>query len=114
MKLCTIKYKDCDCFLEYINFKNDLIEYKCFCCNKNYQKKFDENLKKRFFNTYKYSNHDMNKLILLLKKCVYPYEQMDDREKFNKTSLPEKEDFYSHLNKEDISDADSTHTRKSL
>ena len=26
-------------------FKNNLIEYKCLCCNKNYQKKFDENLK---------------------------------------------------------------------
>ena len=27
---------------------------------------------------------------------------MDDWEKFNETSLPEKEDFYSHLNMEDI------------
>ena len=26
---CGIKYKDCDCFLEDINFKNGLIEYKC-------------------------------------------------------------------------------------
>ena len=25
-----IKYKYCDFFLEYINFKDDLIEYKCF------------------------------------------------------------------------------------
>ena len=32
-----IKYKYCDCFLEYINFKDDLIEYKCLPCNKNYQ-----------------------------------------------------------------------------
>ena len=24
-----IKYKYCDCFLEYTNFKEDLIEYKC-------------------------------------------------------------------------------------
>ena len=31
---------------------------------------------------------------------------MDDWEKFDKTSLPEKEDFYSHLNMEDITDAD--------
>ena len=28
------------------NFKDDLIEYKCLCCIKNYQKKFDEQLKK--------------------------------------------------------------------
>ena len=27
-----IKYKDCGCFLEYKNFKNDLVEYKCLCC----------------------------------------------------------------------------------
>ena len=31
---------------------------------------------------------------------------MDDWEQFNKTSLPEKEEFYSHLNMEDITDAD--------
>ena len=27
--ICRIKYKYCDCFLEYTNFKDDLIEYKC-------------------------------------------------------------------------------------
>ena len=31
-----IKYKYCDYFLEYKNFKDDLIEYKCFCCGKSY------------------------------------------------------------------------------
>ena len=31
---------------------------------------------------------------------------MDNWEKFNKTSLQEKNDFYSHLNMEDITDAD--------
>ena len=31
---CRNKYKYCDCFLEYINFKDDLIEYKCLRCNK--------------------------------------------------------------------------------
>ena len=47
---CRIKYKDCDCFLEYTNFKDDLREHKCLCCNKNYKKKFDEHFKKRLFN----------------------------------------------------------------
>ena len=37
---------------------------------------------------------------------------MDDWEKFNETSLPEKEDFYSHLNMEDITDADDTYTKR--
>ena len=30
---------------------------------------------------------------------------MDDWEKFNEASLPEKQDFYSHLNMEDTTDA---------
>ena len=33
---CEMKYKYCDCFLEYANFKDDLIEYKRLCCNKKY------------------------------------------------------------------------------
>ena len=37
---------------------------------------------------------------------------MDDWEKFNETSLREKEDFYSHLNMEDITDADYVHAKK--
>ena len=37
-KICEtlrIKYKGYDCFLEYTNFKDDLIWYKCLYCNKN-------------------------------------------------------------------------------
>ena len=37
---------------------------------------------------------------------------MDDWEKFTETSLLEKEDFYSHLNIEDISDADYAHAKR--
>ena len=40
---------------EYTIIKDDLIECKYFFCNKNYQKKFDEILKKHFFNTYSFS-----------------------------------------------------------
>ena len=43
---CGIKYKDCGCCLEYTNIKDDLIEYTCLCCNKNYQKRIDKNLNK--------------------------------------------------------------------
>ena len=43
---CRYKYKYCDCFLEYTNLEDDIIEYKCLCCNKNHQQTFDENLKK--------------------------------------------------------------------
>ena len=37
---------------------------------------------------------------------------MDYWEKFNETSLPEKEDFYSQLNMEDITDADYVHAKR--
>ena len=94
---CGMKYKYYDCFLEYTIFTDNLIEYKCLCCNKNYQQKFDENLKKQFFNKYKISNHDSNKFILLLQKVVYLYEYMDDWEKFNETSLPDTEDSIATL-----------------
>ena len=35
-------------------------------------------LKEQFLNTYKYSNHDDNKFILLLRKGIYCYEYMDN------------------------------------
>ena len=81
------------------------------CCNKNYQHKFDEKLKKGFFNSYKFSNHDNNKFILLLWKGVYAYGNMDDCEKFNEMLSPEKEGFYSQLNMEDITDADNVYAK---
>ena len=107
-----LEYKYCNCFLEYTNFKDDSIEYKCLRCNKSHQQNFDENFKERFFNTYKFSNHDNNKFILFLQKGVYPYKYMDDWEKFNETSLPGKEDFYSYLNMEDIADEDYAHAKR--
>ena len=42
----------------------------------------------------------MQKFILLLWKGVYTYEYMDDWRKFSEISLPEKKDFYSHINME--------------
>ena len=86
-----IKCKDCDCFLEYESVKGNLIKYKCLSCNKDYSNKFDEELKKRFKSTFKFSNNDINKFILLLRKGVYPCEYMDDWEKFNETPLSENE-----------------------
>ena len=48
---------------------------------------------------------------MLLRKHVYLYEYMDEWEKFNKTSLPEKDDFYSNLNMEHITDSDHSHVK---
>ena len=48
-------------------------------------------------------------LFLLLRKDVYPYEYMDSWERFNETSLPDKEAFYSKLNEEGISNINHAH-----
>ena len=50
----------------------------------------------------------------MLRKGVYLHKYMDDWEKFNETSIPEKEDFYSHLNMEYITDADYEHVLLNL
>ena len=78
----------------------------------NYQKRFDENLKKRYANTSKFANQDINNFILLLREGIYPDEYMDDWEKFNETALPEKEDFYNHLNMEYFTDAYYKHAKR--
>ena len=47
--------------------------------------------------------------MLLLRKGVYPYEDMDGWDKFNETSIPSKESFYSNLTMENISETDYRH-----
>ena len=69
---------------------------------------------KKFPHTYQFCNGDLNKFALLLRKGVYPYEYMDSWEKFNETSILDKEAFYSELNKEDITDEDYAHYKKVL
>ena len=49
---------------------------------------------------------------MLLRKGVYSYEYKDNWEKFNETALPEKEEFYSNLNMEEITDADYMHAKR--
>ena len=51
----------------------------------------------------------MNKFITFLRKGVYPYEYMDEWNKFDEKELPVKESFYSNLTMEDISDTDCKH-----
>ena len=91
--------------------KDNSIKYKCPSCNQNYSDKADEELNKRFNNTFKFSNNDINKCIFFLRKVVYPYEYMDEWEKFNDTSFPQNEEFYSNLNMEDITDEHCMHAK---
>ena len=54
----------------------------------------------------------INKFILLLRKDIYPYEYKDSWERFDETSLPKKEDFYSDLNMEGITNVDYKHAKR--
>ena len=61
----------------------------------------------------KYTNKKFKgkKFELMTRKGVYPYDYMDSFEKFNKTELPTKEEFYSILNNEHITDEDYSHAQ---
>ena len=52
------------------------------------------------------------KIDLVSRKGVYPYEFMDDFEKFKKQSLPKKTSFFSRLKQEKVSDKDFEHAQK--
>ena len=103
------KCADCKSSLDYIKTKNEKLVLKCFNCEQYYKKKFNKELIKRFAGTYEFCNKDLNKFILLLRKGVYPYEYMDNWERFNETSLPNNESFYSNLNMENIENIDYRH-----
>ena len=106
------KCTDCKLCLDYMILKDDQLIFRCFECKKNYKKKFNKELIKRFANIHEFCNKDINKSILPLKKGVYPYEYMDSWERFDETSLPDKETFYSSLNMEDITDAEHRRAKR--
>ena len=90
--------------------KNEKLILECDNSKQRYKKKFNKDLIKNFKNTYSFCNNDLNKFVLLLRKGVYPNEYMDSWERFNETSLPSKEDFYSNLNMENVDDIDYRHS----
>ena len=103
------KCVDCKSDLSYMKVIDDALIFRCFNCKKNYKKEINKELIKRFASTYKFCNNDLNKFVMLLRKGVYPYEYMDGWDKFNETSIPSKESFYSNLTMENISETDYRH-----
>ena len=52
------------------------------------------------------------KFNLITRKGVFPYEYMDSFDRFEETQLPPKENFYSSLTDESISDSDYQHAQE--
>src|SRR5258708_26830301 len=65
---------------------------------------------KQIFSSVK--NLSQNKFKLLIQKQIYPYEYMDHFDKFEEEKLPSREEFYSTLNYEQISEEDYRHACK--
>ena len=108
-RLHNNKCINCKSCIDYMRTKNEKLIFKCFNFKENYEKDFNKELIKRFANTYEFCNKNLNKFILFLRKGVYSYEYMDNWERFDETSLPNKESFYSNLNMENIDDIDYRH-----
>ena len=83
--LSEINNKDCKTCMErkniklecdFIEFKNNRLNYRCKEC-KGTSTKAINGLIKKFPSIYQFCNGDLNKFVLLLRKGVYPHEYME-------------------------------------
>ena len=109
IKCKEIKNQSIDCKL--IVYVNNRLIYKCVeCKNKSY--KPIAPLIERFPSTYQFCGGDNNEFVLLLRKGVYPYDCIDDWDRFKETQLPLMEDFHNTLNQTDITKEDYENEQK--
>ena len=98
---------------EMINISGDYIaSLGCERCRTKKTKELDEEGLKKNFNHTSRSWRCDEKFCLMIRKGVYPYEYMDSWEKFEETSLPPKDAFYSRLSMKGISDQDHEHAQQ--
>ena len=69
------------------------------------------NLARRNNKFFGFEDYNESQYKLLIQKGIYPYEYMDDWNRFKETALPPKEAFYSKLNMSGVSDQDYEHAR---
>ena len=105
---CRLKFIDSCRFMQ--DSLSNLVDNLSEANNKNLEISYAALIKK-FSNTYQLCNNDLNKFDLLLRKGVYPYEYMDSWKGLKEESLPDKESFYSEINKEHITDEDYAHAQ---
>ena len=59
-----------------------------------------------------FEDYNESQYKLLIQKEIYPYEYMDDWNRFKETALPPKEAFYSKLSMSGVSDQAYEHVRR--
>ena len=59
---------ECKSCLDYMTTKDEQLIFKCSSCKKNYEKDFNKDLTKRFANTYRFCNKDLNIYIVIKKR----------------------------------------------
>ena len=106
------KCADCKYRLDYMSVSYDKLILGALSVKRIMRKKINEELIKIFANTYEFCNKDIDKLILLLRKGVYPYIYMDSWKRFDQKALPDKKAFYSNLNTKDIAYIDYSHASR--
>ena len=97
-------------YCEFVNLDMNRLRYKCLKCEDIPYKSIQPVIVK-FPNTYRLSNKNNEKFILLLRKGVYPYEYMDNWDRCNENALPSKEKFHIHLYMQCITDNDYNHAK---
>ena len=95
----------------FVRLKNNRLIYRCKECKEEWKRQI-EGLIQKFPSIYQFCNGNLNKSVLLLRKGIYPFEDMDNWRKFDETTLPTKEALYSNLNLENISAEDYLHAQK--
>ena len=92
----SIEYKSCmekikinsECC--FVGLKNNRLICRCKDCKKEW-KRLIEGLIIKFPSIYQFCNGDLNKFILMVRKGLYPYEDIDNWEKFDETTIRSKE-----------------------
>ena len=104
------------CIRRSISDKGRIIQHKtsypgleCKNC-----KKVGKSCVNPVYNNLKHTSEEFkgNELHLMSRRGVYPYDHMDSFEKFNQTELPTKEQFYSVLNDQTITNDEYYHAKK--
>ena len=88
-----------------------MVRTRCYIC-KSRQDQLFSSITNRFPITFKLCRYNIKKFLLLLRKGVYPYEYLDNMEKFNQKELPPIDNFYSKLAFDDISTDDYKHAKR--